>query len=321
MAETEAIVWKARIRRVGVVGLNGLGERICRRLVREGKTVGLDKVAAFDADALALARLDGSGVVACKSAAHLVDGVDLVLLSLPGGGEVAKIARSHDGLLDCARQGQIIVDHSASSLDLMRQLATAFARRGAAFLDAPIEACAETSRAIEAGDLAFAIGGDGAAIDAALPALRCFGGKITTVGAVGGAQLVRHLSDLVAIQTFAALAEALVAAHAFGVDGAHFLDALAKGNGAKNGAALQSLAKFMGGDQPDGEKGTTIADAERRLREAVQLADARSVSLHGAQSTLALFEKAKEKGLGDKDLSSLFSALTPAVERKRRETR
>ncbi len=308
---TEEKTWQRPIGAVGVIGLGSFGSAICQRLVREAGRVGVGKLFAFDADAAALVGLDGTEVVASKSIAHLVDMVDLILLCLPNAGDVGKTARSHEGLLDCARKGQIIIDHGWSPLELTRQLATAFTSRGCAFLDAPIGRRGHVDRAIEAGRLTFAIGGEAAAIDAALPLLGCFAGDITRVGPAGTAQVVRQLGDLVALQTFAALAEALVTGHAFGVEGDRLFDALAKENGDSAGLGRHALTEFLGEAEPAQAMRTSIADAGYRLKKAVELAEEKNLVLKGANSTLALLDEAVEKGLGEQDLGGLFKVLEP----------
>lgn len=315
---TEEKNWLQPIQAVGVIGLSSFGLAICKKLAREGRKAGLRKLAAFDADTKNLAGLNGTEVVAGKSVADVLDMVDLVLLCLPKAGDVGRIARSHEGLLDCVRKGQIIVDHGWSPLELTRQLATAFTSRGGAFLDAPIGRRGNVDRAIETGRLAFAIGGDAAAIDAALPLLGCFAGDITRVGPIGTAQVVRQMGDLVALQTFAALAEALVTGHAFGVEGDRLFDALAKENGDSAGLGRQALAEFLGGDEPTSAERTSIIDAERRLKEAIQLAAGKNLTLEGADSTLVLLEKAIEKGLGEQDLSGLFRVMEADRKQPRR---
>lgn len=295
------------IKTVGVVGLGGVGGAICRRFAKEGQQSGISKVVAFDKDPSALAALGATGVVAAKSIAHLVDMSDLVLLCLPGSVDVGKIARSHEGLLDCVRQGQTIVDHSWSSFDLTRQLATAFSARGAAFLDAPIGKSADIDRVIEAGRLAFAIGGEATVVDAVSSPLGCFAGDITRVGPAGTAQVVRQMSDLVTLQTFAALGEALATARAFGVEGDRLFNALAKGNG--DGIGRHGLADLLGNDETAAKGETSIAEAGRRLKEAIELANRKKLSLTGAGGTLSLLEQAMENGMGEKDLSGLFGTM------------
>lgn len=311
MTATENKLRPAPVKSVGIIGLGDVGRAVGRAFVRMGHGAGIDKIAVFDADASVLSSVNDPGIVACKSVAHLSEIADLVLLSLPKAGDVAKIVRSHEGLLDCARQGQIIIDLSWSAPDLMEQIGTAFIKRGIAFLDAPIGRSPDVISAIETGRLALAIGGDQTAIDAASAALRCFVATITPVGPVGAAQVVRQMSDLVAFQTFTALAEARAVATGFGIDGAMLIKALAEGQGGGAGIALRNFQQFLDTGQGSDGAQTTIEGAGRRLKDAVQLAESKRFSLAGASGTLGLLEKAIEKGLGDDGLKGLSSIIEP----------
>ncbi len=311
MTETENESWKFPVKKVGVLGLGPIGSDIARVLLEAGPEAGFEKVTVFDPDAKLLEAFDANGAVRSKSVAHLIDSVDLLLLCLPKAGDVGKIARSHEGLLDCARQGQIIIDHSWSQPDLTHQLETAFGKRGVAFLDAPIARSAQVGALIAAGQLALAISGDARAIDVALPALRRFANVVTPVGSAGAAQIVRQMGDLVAFQTATALAEATATASSFGVDGALLIKALAHAHGEGAGVALQSFQRFLEADRAPGSARTTIGDAEQRLNELMRMAETKKLSLSGADGTLGLLKKAREKGLGDESLGGLTKVIEP----------
>lgn len=301
-----------------MIGWDDRAAAICSRLVGQTEKAGLQKIVAYSADASAPVNLNDSRVGVAKSVSHLVDGVDLVLLCLPTSGDVAKVARAHDGLLDCVRQGQIVIDHSWSSLDLTRQLAKAFASRGAAFLDAPIGRSGKVAQSIGIGGLALAIGGDAPAVNAALPTLSCLAKDITHAGSAGAGQITRQMGDLVALQTFTALIEALSTARAFDIDGSRLIDALAKGQRDSVGIGRHGLAAFLGGDEKAGDDRPSIAEASRRLSEIIQLAESRNLTLAGAHSTLTLFEQAIAQGLGEHDLSHLLRMLEPAPRENQR---
>ncbi|MEM7043017.1 MAG: NAD(P)-binding domain-containing protein [Pseudomonadota bacterium] len=309
--------WPRSIKAIGVIGVGGIGRSICHRLAARKYAVGVSKIAAFDPDDAALAGFSDSDVVTCKSGAHLVDMVDLVLLCLPDGADVAKVARSHEGLIDCVHQGQIIIDHGWSSLNLTRQLSTAIASRGAAFLDAPIRRSGDVDHAIAGGRLGLAIGGDPLAIDAVKTPLGSIAHSITPVGQAGAAQVVRQLGDLVAFQTFAALAEALVTARAFGIEEGNLFNALAGGQGDGADIGRPGLAAFLAVNDSPKESRISIDDAGKRLDEAIQLAHAKKLTLDGAKSTMALLEKARERGLGDGGLIGLFGVIEPGADGQR----
>lgn len=311
MTETGDQTWRFPIKRVGVLGLGPIGLAIANLLVERGQTADLQKVTVFDPDAKVLEAFSNDEAAKSKSVAHLIDNTDLILLCLAKANDVAKIARSHEGLLDCTRQGQIIIDHSWSQPDLTHQLCTAFTKRGAAFLDAPISRSADATSALESGLQALVISGDMPAIEAAMPALRCFTRVVTPVGAAGAAQVVRQMSDLVAFQTFTALAEAIAAAKSFGIDGALMIKVLAQAYGEGAGVALQNYQGFLDAGQALGQAKMTINDAEQRLHDVIRMAETKKLSLSGACGTLALLKKASDKGLGEEGLGGLTSVIQP----------
>jgi len=300
------------IKSVGVIGLSSTGLPIAKRLSCEVEKAGLDKVLVFDNDKALLAKQTDGGLTSAKSIAHLVDSVDLILLCLSGDSEVGKAARSHEGLLDCIRQGQIIIDHSWSSLTLTRQLEVAFGARGAAFLDAPIARSVDVQDHIGAGCIDLNIAGDPVVIDAASAVLRGFADAVHLVGDVGSAQIVRQMDDLVALETFTALAEAMIAAGGVGVDADRLLPALAK-RLTSNDLSRSGLAGMRGGKDHSSMGQPTIADACRRLEDAINIADGNNIRLDSASHTLARLREAVEGGKGGEGLGSLFSPKTQSM--------
>lgn len=300
---TERTFKPKAIKTVGVIGLGGLGRAIGQRVLQ---AAGLEKVVVFDADPSRLASIAETGLIAAKSIAHLVDMADLIALCLPGGADVGRVARSHEGLLDCTRQGQIVIDHSWSPMALMHQLDTAFAARGAAFLDAPIGKGPAAEKAVASGALALAIGGREAAIQAASLVLRCLARDITHVGPAGAAQVTRQMSDLVAFQTFEALAGALMTAKSAGVAADRLLDAFAKGSPDREDITRDALVDMMGEPLREGASQPTIAEAAARLGDAIKIASERSLQLGGAGSMLGLLQQAMEEGRGEQGLGKLF---------------
>ncbi len=322
VAKAERTFRPRTIKVVGVVGLGGVGKTLAVRLAGEATAIGVEKLLAFDADKAVFADFEQDGVAKAKSLAHLVDAVDLVHLCLTGDTEVGRAARSHEGLLDCIHQGQMVIDHGWTSLALTRQLATAFARRGAAFLDAPIGRSAEAREKLAGGRAGLAVAGEALAIEPALPVLRLLAGEVTPVGSAGSAQLVRQMSDLVALQTFSAFAEALTAARSVGVDGGRLLDALGKADRSGDDLLRGGMAGLAGHRQGGSAKGPSIAEAGQRLEEAIRVAGDKGVTLGVAGSTLGLIRAAVEGGRGGETLGTLFEARAPDDSaRGRREQR
>ena len=88
------------IGRIGFVGTGVMGEPMCANLAAK---CGLP-VTAFDLDPAPLERLAEAGVTAATSVAALVEAADLILLSLPGGDQLAELCENN--LLAQARAGR-----------------------------------------------------------------------------------------------------------------------------------------------------------------------------------------------------------------------
>ena len=91
---------------VGMVGTGNMGGRITRRMVAAGHDV-----LAVDADP---ARIPACGATPAEDLAELAARCDVIMLSLPDSTVIETVIRGPDGLLEHARDGQVIVDLSTA---------------------------------------------------------------------------------------------------------------------------------------------------------------------------------------------------------------
>jgi len=206
----------------GFIGLGVMGEPMCRHLVQKTKT----KVLIHDLNSEPVTRLVQAGAVAAGSVAAVAK-ADIVFISMPSGEHLKKICEMPGGFLESARAGQTIVDLSTSPLKLTRELAAAFAAKGADYADAPV---ARTRAAAEAGTLAISVGATPDVFARIEPLLRCFASDVTHCGDVGTGQIVKILNNMVVVGTVTALCEAAAIANAAGMSTQTLFDALSKGS-------------------------------------------------------------------------------------------
>ena len=113
-----------------------------RRMVEAGHAV-----LAVDADP---ARIPACGATPANSLAELAERCDVIMLSLPDSPVIESVIRNPGGLLEHARDGQVIVDLSTANPASTRALHDELAGRGVRYLDAGISggaAGAETGNA------------------------------------------------------------------------------------------------------------------------------------------------------------------------------
>ena len=138
--------------RVGFIGLGKMGLPMSRRLLANGFPLTVHNRSRGKVDMLAQ-----EGASPASSVKEVVETSDIVLACLPDGPTVESVFLGEDGVVESARRGQVLVDHSTVSSQISKRIGEAAAQKGAAFMDAPISGGVE--RAAE-GTLTIMAGGD-----------------------------------------------------------------------------------------------------------------------------------------------------------------
>ena len=95
------------MRRVGLIGVGVMGRTVAPRILNGGH-----QLHVFDVSKEALARVANLGVAVASSPEMIAERAEVVLMFLPGPGQVEEAVRGAGGLLAQARPGMIIVDLS-----------------------------------------------------------------------------------------------------------------------------------------------------------------------------------------------------------------
>ncbi len=142
---------------------------------------------------------------------------------LPTGKEVrACLLETENGALAAnLPKGALVIDMSSADPVGSRQTHADLAKRGLAFVDAPVSG--GVPRATD-GSLAIMIGGDPAAVAAAKPLLSKMGARLFEVGGPGNGHAMKALNNFVAGTSFIAVSEALLVGEKFGLDPATMID-------------------------------------------------------------------------------------------------
>jgi 3-hydroxyisobutyrate dehydrogenase-like beta-hydroxyacid dehydrogenase len=218
----------------------------------------------------------------------------IVFVSLPSGKQLSALANSEDGFLANIGSGQIVVDLGTSPVALTRELAAAFAERGAGYLDAPV---ARTRQAAESGTLAVMVGGDANVLESVRPLMECFASDITHCGGVGSGQVTKILNNMVLFQTVTALSEAYAIARSADVDPNVLFDALSKGSADSFALRNHGMKAILPRQFP--ARAFSVDYAKKDLEYALELASEGEVDAGGARNVLSLFEAAIDAGVGD----------------------
>ena len=205
----------------GFIGLGVMGSGMCANVVKKHGA----PVHVFDMVAEAIAEQVAGGAIAAASVAELAKAADVILLSLPGGKQVAAVCAE---IAAHAKPGTIVVDLSTTSVAEAREIAGKLAEQDMLFADAPV---ARTREAAQQGTLSIMVGASPELFARIEPLLRYMGSDVTHCGEVGCGQVVKLVNNTLNFVHVLILAEQMVSAERAGVKPEVLLDAVSKGSG------------------------------------------------------------------------------------------
>lgn len=276
--------------RIGFVGAGLMGAPMVRRLVEAGHDVVVSSRTPE--------RLRDRGWTVVDSPARAAEGAEAICSIVPDAPEVTEVVHS---VLETAPPGSVIVEMSTISPEVARTLATECAVRGISYMDCPVSG-GPTGAA--AGTLAIWVGGTEEAFQRAKPVLDVLGeeAKIRHCGGPGAGLVVKLVNNLLGAVNAAAVAEALAAARAEGVDPALVIDAVMDGTGANWQLAHLFPNKVLRGDY---EPGFKLAHMVKDVRVACALAESLGVEQPVGETVLGRLVTALERFGPDVDYGSV----------------
>jgi len=216
---------------IGFIGLGLMGQAFTRRLVACGY-----RVTGYDVVADKMSAAERQGVRPAGSAAEVVRASDQVHVCVMTRDDLASAVFGADGIAAGGAPGKLLVDHSTTEVGVTKAFAERLrAEAGMGWVDAPVSG---GPPAAAAGTLAIMAGGseqDFARAQRVLEEL----GQCTRMGAVGAGQTTKMVNQVLVLNNYCILAEALALAEAGGVDAARIPEAL--GSGYAGSAMLQKL--------------------------------------------------------------------------------
>ncbi|MFV3075528.1 NAD(P)-dependent oxidoreductase [Niveispirillum fermenti] len=274
---------------VAFLGLGLMGAPMAARVAAAGLPLAiwnrsLDKAAA----------LAGPAMRAASAPADAAAGADIIALCLLDAAAVEQVLFAPDGALAGAGPDALIVDFSTIGVAATRDLA---ARAGRAWVDAPVSGGVAGAMA---GSLTIFCGGDAADIGRARPLLDAVAAHVTAMGALGAGQATKLCNQIIVANTLLALAEAVAAGHALGLDVSRLPGALA--GGFADSPPLRQFGAAMVSDAEPTPRGR-IATMAKDVEAAAEALAGTDMPLLSAARTL--YRQALALGLGPADLARL----------------
>lgn len=282
---------------LGFIGLGLMGKPMAGHLLKAGFPL-----VVHNRSRAAVTELVAAGAHEADSPKEVVQQAEIVFTCVPDSPDIEQVVIGSDGIVESAKPGLIIVDHSTIKPATARKLAAELAPRGIHFLDAPVSGGEVGAKA---GTLTIMVGGDAAALERAMPALQAYGKTITHIGDSGAGQVAKCCNQIMVAGQMAAMAELLIFARKGGVDPRKVVAAIQ--HGAAQCWALDKKPEqlFAGNRQPGFKAYMQVKDMHIVMDSAKEF----GMPLPATTVTTKLYEDMLDLGLGDLDNSALVAVL------------
>lgn len=229
---------------IDFIGLGNMGGRMAKNLHNAGYPL-----IGYDIDAAKCTALAATGATAGDDTFQVVENSDVIMTSLRSSDVFCSVAEQH--LVPNAREGQVFIDLGTTEVEKTKELATAFAEKGATLIDAPVSGGPHGS---ETGTLRIFVGGDAEAVKKYRPILEVLGEPkyVVYCGPSGSGQIVKGVNQLAMGLGDAAFMEAMAFGVCAGVDPTAIREAVGMGDGWRG--QFDRIAKRI----IDGEGGTLV---------------------------------------------------------------
>ena len=208
--------------KIAFIGIGRMGWHMAAHLAKAGHDVVVCDVVPGMADKW----VAENGGAAVASPADAVRGREFVMTSLPADRELFAVA---DGIIAELAKGTVWIDHSTTSAEGSRVVATRVAEVGSAFLDAPVSGGVDGARS---GTLTVMAGGNEGAFASAETVMSAYAARMTLMGESGAGQITKMTNQICVVGVCQALAEGLDFAETAGLDVQKVIHVMLQGSSA-----------------------------------------------------------------------------------------
>ncbi len=283
--------------KIGFIGLGIMGRGMANNLLEAGYSL-----TVWNRTASRMEPFVEAGAKAGDSPADVAVKSDIIIVCVSDTPDVEAVVLGDEGVIQGAKEGSLVIDHSTISPSVTKQIAAKLAERGVHMLDAPISGGSEGAAK---GTLSIMVGGEEEQFQRALPVLEVMGKTITHVGPNGAGQSTKLVNQVLVVGNALAMSEALMFAQAGDLDLHKVFDAVSQGAGGSwffTNRAPQVMER-------DFRPGFTVALQQKDVRLVLQAADEIGVPLFGANIVFNLYRTLEAAGLQEEGNHALIKAL------------
>ncbi|MBN3754355.1 NAD(P)-dependent oxidoreductase [Paraburkholderia sp. Tr-20389] len=290
------------MKKVGMVGIGLMGHGIASNIVKHGYPMVLFEHPGNQP----LNRLLESGATSTPSLKELAEAVEVIILCVTGTPEVEDALFKKDGLLEGIKKGSVVIDCSTAIPSSSERIAVEVAKRGAAFLDAPMT---RTPKEAAEGRLNLTVGGDLELFESVKPLMQCYAENIVYAGPVGAGHRLKLIHNFVSLGFSAVLAEAAACAERADIPSHVFLDVIGKGGG--DSVVLNRFRPYLESRDSSGFR-FYLSNALKDMIYYTTMARESGASHQTAESVRSTFENASKVGSQQATILELIDILGKA---------
>jgi len=208
--------------KVSFIGLGVMGYPMAGYLARAGH-----EVTVYNRTSVRAAEWTAEyGGQSATSPAEAAGDSDFVFCCVGNDDDLRSVTTGQNGAFETMKPGAVFVDHTTTSAEVARELYEKAARKGFAFVDAPVSG---GQAGAENGQLTVMMGGDAKAVHSAEPLIDCYARMQARLGESGSGQLAKMVNQICIAGLVQGLSEALHFADRAGLDAKAVVDVISKG--------------------------------------------------------------------------------------------
>ncbi len=274
---------------IGFIGLGSMGSGVCNNLIKSGH-----KLLVFDSNENAINTFSQSADLA-KSAVEVFEKSEITFLSLPGSVQVEEVCAN---FLKTNASGKTIIDISTSYPFSTRKLSAMFAEKNACFIDSPL---AGSPSQAKSGELVIYVGATKSDFERLIPIFECYSNSVRYSGESGCGNIIKLVNNYFAILYGNLYAELFPAAEKFGLNPEFVYDIIGL-------TGVNCTPYKIAGNKiahKNYEKAFGLNLAYKDLTYMKNMYNDVGLPCVMLDAALSMFEKAKELGFGEEDVSAV----------------
>ena len=281
--------------KVGFIGLGVMGAPMALNILKKGH-----QLTVFDLNPQAVATLVKAGAKSVQSAKEVGQHSEIVVTMLPEPKHVEEVILGAGGVVEGLAPNGLVIDMSTIDPITSKRVGDKLRALGHEMVDSPV---GKTSEHAATGTLTLMVGGNPAAIERAMPVLKCMGTDTFFCGGPGLGHAMKMTNNLLATTIMIANTEVLSIGIKAGLK-LELMQEVMSTTMAWNQQFAVAMPKkaFLGDDSP----GFAIRLACKDVRLACDAAKVMGFEALVGRAAQQTMERAIGMGLGDRDTAALM---------------